>query len=274
MALNKIIILFLNNKETFITNCRHTYRHKENYYNVVKEIRHNMNVKNLLAEKIAGEITLSPKPGQTIRKWRTAFNISQTELAEHLRLSPSVISDYESGRRKSPGILTVKKIIDAFINIDEKQNNSRIIRKYQFISKTHEGILDIMEYPYAIPIKTFLSKLDGKLLTSKTGDLKGNVKGFTLIDGVETIKTINSANYSSLYGWSTERALIFTGIRYGRSPMIAIRIHPVKPALVVYHQPGAVDPLAIQLAEREKMPLFLTTMPLDELRKALISLGR
>jgi putative transcriptional regulator len=53
--------------------------------------------------------------------------------------------------------------------------------------------------------------------------------------------------------------------------MIAIRIHPVKPSIVVYHQPGAVDPLAIQLAERENMPLFLTNSPLDELRKKLIS---
>ncbi len=230
-----------------------------------------MNVKNLLAEKIAGEVTLSPKPGQTIKKWRTAFNISQTELADFLKLSPSVISDYESGRRKSPGILTVKKIIEAFLAIDQKENNGKIIRKYQFISKKHDGILDIMEYPYTIPMKKFISELEGKLLTSKSVDLKGNVKGFTLIDGVETIKTINSHNYSNLYGWSTERALIFTGIKYGRSPMIAIRIHPVKPSIVVYHQPGAVDPLAIQLAERENMPLFLTNSPLNELRKKLIS---
>ena len=71
-----------------------------------------MNIKDTLSEKIAGEITLSPRPGQTIRKWRGVFGISQTDLANFLRLSPSVISDYESGRRKSPGIQTVKKIIE------------------------------------------------------------------------------------------------------------------------------------------------------------------
>jgi len=80
-----------------------------------------MNIKNALSEKIAGEITLSPKPGQTIRKWRNVFDISQTELANHLKLSPSVISDYESGRRKSPGIQTIKKVIGALIEIDEKK---------------------------------------------------------------------------------------------------------------------------------------------------------
>lgn len=232
-----------------------------------------MNVKDILAEKIAGEITLSPKPGQTIRKWRTAFDISQTELAKFLEISPSVISDYESGRRKSPGILTVKKIIGAFLEIDEKKNNGKILRKYQFITKNQEGILDIMEYPYSVPIKKFIKEIRGKLLTSKM-DMKINIKGFTLVDGIETIKTINSTGYSTLYGWSTERALIFTGIRYGRSPMIAIRIHPVKPSLVVYHNPGAVDPLAIQLADRENMPLVVTNMSLDELRQKLVTFGK
>ena len=233
-----------------------------------------MNVKDVLAEKIAGEITLSPKPGQTIKKWRNAFNISQTELADFLNLSPSVISDYESGRRKSPGIQAVKKIIEALLKIDEKKNNSKIIRKYQFITKNQEGVLDIMEYPYSIPIKKFIEEIGGNLLTTKAVDIRKNVKGFTLIDGIETIKTINSTGYPNLYGWSTERALIFTNIKYGRSPMIAIRIHPVKPSIVVYHRPGAVDPLAIQLAEKEDMPLIVTNIPLDELKKKLVSLGR
>jgi putative transcriptional regulator len=233
-----------------------------------------MKIKGILAEKIAGEITLSPKPGQTIKKWRTVFGLSQTELADFLLLSPSVISDYESERRKSPGIQTVKKIIKAFLEIDEKKNNGKVLRKYQFIAKTHKGILDIMEYPYSIPIKKFIEEIGGKLLTSKTANVRKDVKGFTLIDGIETIKTINATSYPNLYGWSIERALIFTNIKYGRSPMIAIRIHPVKPSIVVYHQPGAVDPLAIQLAEREDMPLVITNVPFDELKKKLISLGK
>ena len=232
-----------------------------------------MDVKEVLAEKIAGEITLSPKPGQTIRKWRTAFGISQTELAHFLKLSPSVISDYESGRRKSPGILIIKKIIEAFLEIDDTKYNGKIQRKYQFVTKNQEGILDIREYPYSISLKKFVKELDGKLLTSNI-DEKRSIKGFTLIDGVEIIKTINSTSYSTLYGWSTERALIFTGIRYGRSPMIAIRIHPVKPSVVVYHNPGAVDPLAIQLANRENIPLVVTDISLEELRTKLVVFGK
>lgn len=231
-----------------------------------------MNIKDALSEKMAGEITLSPKPGQTIRKWRGVFGISQTDLANHLKLSPSVISDYESGRRKSPGIQTVKKIIGAFVEIDEKRG-SNILQQYDSMIETHEGILEIMEYPFSIPADDFIKEISGNILTINEAGLKKNVKGFTLVDSVKTIETINSGDYTRLYGWSTERAIIFTGIRYGRSPMIAIRVHPVKPTVVVYHRPGSVDALAIKLAERENISLVTTSLPLNELKKKLVMLG-
>ncbi len=230
-----------------------------------------MNIKNALSEKIAGEITLSPKPGQTIRKWRNVFEISQTDLAEHLELSPSVISDYESGRRKSPGIQTVRKLIGAFMFIDE-QRGGKILHQYTSMIDTREGILEIMEYPFSVPAEAFIKKIDGHILTSSELGLKKNVKGFTLVDSVKTIESITATDYTQLYGWSTERALIFTGIRYGRSPMIAVRVHPVKPTVVVYHRPGSVDALAIKLAERENIPLVTTNLPIDELKSKLLNL--
>jgi len=229
-------------------------------------------IKNALSEKIAGEITLSPKPGQTIRKWRGVFGISQTDLASYLNLSPSVISDYESGRRKSPGIQTIKKIIEAFIEIDENRGG-KIIHQYDSMIETQEGILEIMEYPYTIVAEAFIKAIDGNILTTTEIGLKKSVKGFTLVDSVKTIETINSGDYNRLYGWSTERAIIFTGIRYGRSPMIAIRVHPVKPTVVVYHRPGSVDSLAIKLADRENIPLVVTSLTLDDLKKRLIRIG-
>jgi len=228
-----------------------------------------MNIKDALSEKIAGEITLSPKPGKTIRKWRNIFDISQTDLAKYLDLSPSVVSDYESGRRKSPGIQTVKKIIQALIEIDENRGG-KILHQYDSMIETQEGILEIMEYPMSIKSDKFIKRIEGNILTKSDIGLKKNVKGFTLVDSVKTIETINSGDYSQLYGWSSERAIIFTGIRYGRSPMIAIRVHPVKPTVVVYHKPGSVDSLAIKLADRENIPLVVTSLPFDELKKRLI----
>jgi putative transcriptional regulator len=231
-----------------------------------------MKIKNALSEKIAGEITLSPKPGQTIRKWRNVFKITQTDLAEFLSQSPSVISDYESGRRQSPGIQTVKKIIEAFIEIDNKRGG-KILHKYQSLIETHEGIIERAEYPYAISVKDFIKNINGNVLTSRNIGMKSNVKGFTLVDSLKTIETINSSDYVHLYGWNPERALIFTGIRFGRSPMIAVRVHPVKPTVVVYHKPGSVDSLAIKLAERENIALVVTNLPLGQLTKKLILLG-
>ena len=231
-----------------------------------------MKIKNALSEKIAGEVTLSPKPGQTIRKWRGIFSISQTDLANYLKLSPSVISDYESGRRKSPGIQTIKKIVEAFIKLDEKRGG-HILQQYDSMIETQEGILDIMEYPFNTSAKEFIKKIEGNILTSTSLGLNKSVKGFTLVDSVKTIETISSGDYNKLYGWSTERAIIFTGIRYGRSSMIAIRVQPVKPTVVIYHRPGSVDALALKLADRENIPLATTNLALDELKKKLISIG-
>ena len=231
-----------------------------------------MKVKNALSEKMAGEITLSPKPGLTLRKWRNTFKISQTDLANFLNLSPSVISDYESGRRKSPGIQTIRKVIEAFMRIDE-QRGGTVLHQYDPIIKTREGIIEIQEYPFAIDADVFINAIKGNILTKGKQGLKKKVKGFTLVDSIKTIKNISPINYTHLYGWTPERALIFTGIQFGRSPMIAVRIHPVKPSVVVYHKPGGVDPLAIKLAERENIALVSTNLGLDELKDTLIRIG-
>ena len=77
-----------------------------------------MPVRETLKEKIAGEICLSSEPGMTIRKWRKLFAVSQKELAVALAVSPSVISDYEAGRRKSPGIGTIRRVVETILEIE------------------------------------------------------------------------------------------------------------------------------------------------------------
>lgn len=232
-----------------------------------------MDVKTTLAEKIAGEITLSPAPGETIRKWREIFDVSQTKLANHLDVSPSVISDYESGRRKSPGVITIHKIIDALFAIDEK-HGGKTIQKYASFGETKPGIIDIREYPFSLSGTEFVEYIDGKALAAEDSVKNKIIRGYTLIDSIKAIKTLTSMDYAQVYGWSTERALLFTGITYGRSPMIAIRIHPMKPSMVVYHQPSNIDPLAVKLAESEEIPLVVTKMSLRELQRKLKALGK
>jgi putative transcriptional regulator len=66
-----------------------------------------------LAKHMASEIVLSEKPWEEIHKWRLYCKMSQKKLAGKMGITSSVISDYESGRRKSPGIAMIKKIIIA-----------------------------------------------------------------------------------------------------------------------------------------------------------------
>ena len=73
-------------------------------------------------------------------------------------------------------------------------------------------------------------------------------------------------DFVRLYGLTTERALIFTRVNLGRSPMIAIKVTQPKPSVVVMHglNPKAVDKLAIKIADIEKIPLIISTLESEE----------
>lgn len=221
-----------------------------------------------IKEKIAGEISLSEEPGVTIRKWRESFNLSQQELAEHLKISPSVISDYESGRRKSPGVATVKKIVDALIGLDEIHGGKTL--KHYETEKRNDAILSMKEFPLPVSERKFVSAIKGKNLSKDS--LESDVHGYTVIDSIKAIVSLDSSDYLKIYGWSSQRALIFTDVKYGRSPMIAIRAHPLKPAMVVYQKPERVDNLAVKLADLERIPLVTTNLSLNNLIETLETL--
>jgi putative transcriptional regulator len=228
-------------------------------------------LKDRLAEKMAGEITLSPEPGPTIRKWREIFESSQTELAEHLKVSPSVISDYESGRRKSPGTMTVQRIVRGLIAIDEGRGD-RVLRNYQSMMETNEAIIDIRELLIPIQMDKFVAAIDGEVLANHDR-MDHELKGYTVIDSVKAITSLTAFEFTKIYGWTSERALVFTGISTGRSPMVAIRVHPMKPALIVYHKPERMDELALRLAKTEGIPLVVTRLPLERLLAVLREIG-
>jgi putative transcriptional regulator len=222
-----------------------------------------VDVRERLAEKMAGEITLSREAGQTIRKWRETFQASQTDLAHALKVSPSVISDYESGRRKSPGTQTVQRLIYALLDLDERRGG-KVLRQYSSMLESHEAILDIRELFVPVPAPRLVEAIEGRVVANEEL-MDRDLKGYTVLDAVKAITSLTSFDYVKIYGWSSERALIFTGITYGRSPMVAVRVHPMKPALIVYHKPERVDELALRLARTESIPLVVTKMPLDKL---------
>lgn len=221
-----------------------------------------------LREKIAGEIVLSESPGKTMRKWREELHISQTDLARHMHVSPSVISDYEAGRRTSPGIKTIHRLVDAFLEVDQ-QSGRRLSRRFE---EYNDVIPSMRDWPVGMRASDFLRKIEGKLLTSGM-NARRIVNGYTLIDSIKAITTFDSSDYLKIYGTSSERALLFTGVKYGRSPMIAVKANPLKPAMVVYVQPENIDELAVRLAEMENILLARTELEPKDLIERLERLG-
>jgi len=224
---------------------------------------------NELRERIAGEITLSDNPGMTLRKWREEFGLSQQQVAAAMSVSHSVISDYESGRRASPGTGVIRKMVDSFLSIDAS-NGSRTISKYS-PPQHEECVIAMVEFSNGIDAGDFIKKIKGTNLNpDRVPDRK--IYGCTVIDSPKAIVSLSSSDYLKIYGWSTERALVFTDVHYGRSPMVAIRAHPLKPAMVVYLRPDKVDPLAVKLSRLERIPLVSTDMGADEIIEKLRSM--
>ncbi len=255
----------LNSKNSYITSYADTC-----FDNNIYCLFHHLPMDGMLREKIAGEITVSNDPGGTIKKWRTLFEISQKDLAGHLEISTSVISDYEAGRRKSPGVGTVKKIIDGLLSIDESRGG---IISRQFKAETGiEAIIGMGEFPQSMDVEEFCKLIEGEIMNPDVG-LQRRMNGFTVIDSLKAITTLDSEDYMKVYGWSTERALLFTGVKHGRSPMIAVRAHPMKPAMVVYVRPENVDDLAIRLATLEKIILVVTDLSGNELLERFKEVG-
>ena len=223
------------------------------------------NLRNRLAEKMAGDITLSEKPGESLKKWRSNFEISQTDIANYLKVSPSVISDYESGRRKSPGTLIIKKIVESLLEIDMDRGSKKIHAYESILSSENstKSIYSTYEYTFPIQLAKLVNLIEGEVI------FKGVEKplyGFSVIDSQRAILELSSHEFQKLYGWSTDRAMIFTKVSTGKSPMVAIRVTNLKPGAVVLHglRKEEVDPVAVKMAEVDRIPLVATTMGIDQ----------
>jgi putative transcriptional regulator len=232
-------------------------------------------IRNRLAEKMAGEITLSEKPGEVMKKWRINFDVAQSDLSTHLEVSPSVISDYESGRRKSPGTVIVSKIVNALLDIDQQRGSKQIHTYESMIIGSYDAnvIYDIHEYSTPITINELSNLIEARIIHSQDPDNNKQLYGYTVVDSLKVILELTYQEFQKLYGWSTERAMIFTKVSTGRSPLVAIRVTNLKPGTIVLHglEEDRVDPIARQIAQVENISLMSTVMPIDTMIKTLKS---
>lgn len=223
-----------------------------------------------LAEKMAGEITLSDSPGHALKKWRVNFEIAPGVLSDRLGVSPSVISDYEGGRRKSPGTAVVGKIVDSLLAIDE-ENGGRHIQKFSsmlFSGIDDDVIIDLHEYENPVALKDF-SEVIG--CTHLCGSIDQTIFGYTVVNSLNAIMQLSSDEFNRIYGWSTERAVIFTNVSTGKSPMVAIRVTPFKPRCVVLQGIDAADvhPIVEKMADRDRITVMCTGMEIDKIVSTL-----
>ncbi|WP_330632378.1 helix-turn-helix domain-containing protein [Halocatena halophila] len=226
-----------------------------------------------LARRIAGEVVLSDDPGTTLRKWRDDFDISQTSLAAQLEVSPSVVSDYESGRRQSPGISVVRRIIEALLDVDDDRGGEQIRRYTRILSAGFDNdvVHDLQEYSTPASIGDFYAAIDATEVVSGS---QSTIAGHTVIDSIEVITRLSSEDFYRLYGQSTNRALVFTNVTRGESPLVAQRVVTPTPSAVVLHGIEEDDlwEHAPALAAIDGYSLAVSDAPLDVVLKRLRSM--
>jgi putative transcriptional regulator len=205
------------------------------------------------ASQIAGDVVISENPGDTMRMWRERIAVKQAILAKEMGLSPSVLSDYESGRRASPGVGFIKRYVYALVKLD--QNHHKILPR-ELVQKDRSAILAIGEFRSPVKAKDILGAVRGSVVTGND-KLETNIYGYTVVDSIKTIYALSGFDFYKIFGATTERVLIFTKVGLGRSPMVAIRVVHLKPRMVVIHGPKVIDELATALAEKEKIILSL-----------------
>ena len=230
-------------------------------------------VREVLARRIAGEIILSGKPWATMRKWRELFAVSQISLSERMSLSSSVISDYESGRRKSPGAKFIRRFVLTLLQIDEEKG-SRLTREFaKLTSSPSMAVLDLREFPIPVRVEYLCKAINGEVVACKNKFVR-EVSGYTVIDSKKAVETLSGLEYLQLFGATTDRALVFTNVENVSMPMMIIRVSSLKPKIIVFHRVRP-DDYATNIAEYEQIPMIYSTIPsVEQLVKSLRKLYR
>ncbi|RLI62779.1 MAG: transcriptional regulator [Candidatus Thorarchaeota archaeon] len=225
-----------------------------------------------LAEVIAGEICLAENdPGSVMRRWRERFQVSQKDLAKHLGVSPSVISDYESGRRRSPRVETIRRFVEGLIEMDAANGGRIAMALEKLVSPeiASDAILDSREFGVPVPAKLLTERLQCRVLTHGPL-LERDIYGYTALDSVKAIVSLTPKQLLRLYGGTTQRAAVLTKVTTGRSPMVAIKASQigtstaVKPAVVILQGVRELDPLAVKIADSIHLPLCVSEIESEE----------
>ncbi len=69
---------------------------------------------------------MSDNPPQQLKYWRKRFGVKQADLARKMDITPSVLSDYEKGRRPSPGVNFIKRYLVALYELAKSNRQAAV----------------------------------------------------------------------------------------------------------------------------------------------------
>lgn len=165
------------------------------------------------------------------------------------------------------------RLVDGLLAIDERRGGERIRQYGRVLSAGFESdvVHDLREYATSIPLSRLYAELGATEVAAGGTD---RISGHTVIDSIEAITRLSSEEFFRLYGQSTNRVLVFTGVTRGESPLVALRVVNPTPNAVILHgiDEDSLWDHAADLARIDGYSLAVTDAPLDEMLDRLVSL--
>lgn len=225
-----------------------------------------------LFQKILGDVAANEEYGLVMKKWRELFGVTQMQVANELGVKPSVISDYESNRRKSPGIVFIRKYVLALLKLKSSAAHEEI-KKQIDITKESNNLL-IRNFTKPKPSSRIIRLFNAKLLT-KNNDLLINGCVFfldnisKLLTRLPTYKLLRELKKGGKYCY------VFSNVKSGRIPLIMLSIlskfnKTAMPTLIIFQSNSfKMSNFAKKTAEKRNITLAVTNKDLTKLKKII-----
>ncbi len=222
----------------------------------------------MIGKKIAGDIVFADDHGAAMKKWRRKFKITQREIAATLGIMPSVISDYESSRRKSPGIRVVRRYIEAMIHLDKKRGGKVMadLSKEFLQVNISDAIIEMKEFDIENPVGVLDRKLGLRYYVEPS---KEKAAGVIYLDAMKAIINMSYPELVKMFSMTNDMILILDNINNGRTSLPVIKLTGLRPSLVVLVSSNEPDDLAIRVARDINVGLATTPMKRDDIIKVL-----
>jgi putative transcriptional regulator len=237
-----------------------------------QEKDHFGNWEEKIFKEIAGDIVSSTNAGSCLRKWREIFGIAQNEMAKIMGIAPSILSEYENGKVKNPGINYIRNFVEALKNYD-KERDYQVAKRISNFQNFSE-FMELHEFSAPITAEEFTKTIEGEIVANPYL-MQNQIYGYTLVNSFKFLLEMPIEKYLMIYGYTPMRAIVFYPVEHGRSPLLAIHLTQfsvkMKPNLVVFHglKKEKIDKIALKLANKLKIPVVVSSMELDEMRKKL-----